>query len=210
MEIKRNPIEEKSMKIIDELVGFPEINIEEKEIRSRLVHTSGDPSLYWELIISKGAVDAGIYALENKNNIVTDVRMVEAGIRKKWLKNSGNNIFCAIDLPEVAEEAKRKDKTRSATAIEILKDKINDSIVLIGNAPTALIELLDLVKKDEIKPALIIGIPVGFVDAASSKEKLSRQKKIPFITLPGTRGGSSIASAILNALINIYKIRKGI
>ncbi len=207
MKIKRNPIEEKSMKIIDELVEFPEINIEEKEIRSRLVHTSGDPSLYWELIISKGAIDAGIYALENKNNIVTDVRMVEAGIRKKWLKNSGNNIFCAIDLPEVAEEAKNKNKTRSAAAIEILKDKINDSIVLIGNAPTALIELLDLVKKDEIKPGLIIGVPVGFVDAASSKDKLARQKKIPFITLPGTRGGSNIASAILNALINIYKIR---
>jgi precorrin-8X/cobalt-precorrin-8 methylmutase len=208
MEIKRNPIEGKSMKIIDELVGFPEINIEEKEIRSRVVHTSGDHFLYWKLVISKGAIDAGIYALENKRNIVTDVRMVEAGIRKKWLKNNGNNIFCAIDLPQVAEEAKRQDKTRSATAIGVLKDKINDSIVLIGNAPTALFELLDLVKEDKIKPALIIGVPVGFVDAASSKEKLARQKKIPFITLPGTRGGSNIASAILNALINIYKIRK--
>jgi len=208
MEIKRNPIEEKSMKIIDELVGFPRVDMEEKEIRSRLVHTSGDPSLYWELIISKGAIDAGVYALENKKNIVTDVRMVEAGIRKKWLKNSGNNIFCAIDLPEVAEKAKKKNKTRSATAIGVLEDKINDSIVLIGNAPTALFELLDLVKEDKTKPALIIGVPVGFVDAASSKEKLARQKKIPFVTLPGTRGGSNIASAILNALINICKIRK--
>jgi precorrin-8X/cobalt-precorrin-8 methylmutase len=209
MEIKRNLIEEKSMKIIDKLVGFPEVDIEEKEIRSRLVHTSGDPSLYWKLIISKVAIDAGIYALENKKNIVADVRMVEAGIRKKWLKNSSNDIFCAIDLPEVAEEAKKKNKTRSAVAIGVLKDKINDSIVLIGNAPTALIELLGLVEKDEIKPALIVGVPVGFVDAASSKEKLASQKKIPFITLPGTRGGSSITSAILNALINIYKIRKG-
>ena len=206
MEIKRNPIEKKSMEIIDELVGFPEINIEEKEIRSRVVHTSGDPSLYWKLVISKGAIDAGIHALENKKNIVADVRMVEAGIRKKWLKNSGNNIFCAIDLPQVAEEAKKKNKTRSATAIGVLKDKINDSIVLIGNAPTALFELLYLVKEDKIKPTLIIGVPVGFVDAASSKEKLARQKNIPFITLPGTRGGSNMASAILNALINIYKI----
>ena len=209
MEIKRNPIEEKSMKIIDELVGFPEINIEEKEIRSRVVHTSGDPSLYWKLVISKGAIDAGIHALENKKNIVTDVRMVEAGIRKKWLKNNGSNIFCAIDLPQVAEEAKKKNKTRSATAIGVLKDKINNSIILIGNAPTALFELLDLVIKDKIKPALIIGVPVGFVDAASSKEELARQRKIPFITLPGNRGGSNIASAILSALINIYKIREG-
>jgi precorrin-8X/cobalt-precorrin-8 methylmutase len=183
MEIKRNPIEEKSMKIIDELVGFPEINIEEKEIRSRVVHTSGDPSLYWKLVISKGAIDAGIHALENKKNIVTDVRMVEAGIRKKWLKNNGSNIFCAIDLPQVAEEAKKKNKTRSATAIGVLKDKINDSIVLIGNAPTALFELMDLVKEDKIKPALIIGVPVGFVDAASSKKELARQRKIPSIKL---------------------------
>ena len=210
MKIKRGPIEEKSMKIIDKLVEFPEIGIEEKEIRSRVVHTSGDPSLYWKLVISRDAISAGIYALENKKNIVTDVRMVEAGIRKEWLKNNGNNIFCAIDLPEVAEEAKKKNKTRSATAIRFLKDKINNSIILIGNAPTALFELLDLIKEDKIKPTLIIGVPVGFVDAASSKEKLAGQRKIPFITLPGTRGGSNIASAILNALINICKIRKGI
>lgn len=210
MKIRRGPIEEKSMKIIDKLVEFPEIGIEEKEIRSRVVHTSGDPSLYWKLIISRDAISAGVCALENKKNIITDVRMVEAGIRKEWLKNNGNNIFCAIDLPEVAEKAKKENKTRSATAIRFLKDKINNSIILIGNAPTALFELLDLVKEDKIKPALIIGVPVGFVDAASSKEKLAGQRKIPFITLPGTRGGSNIASAILNALINICKIRKGI
>ncbi len=209
MEIKRNPIEERSMKIIDEMVGFPEVDIEEKEIRSRVVHTSGDPSLYWKLVISKGAIDTGIYALENKKNIVTDVRMVEAGIRKKWLKNNGNNIFCAIDLPEVAEEAKKKDKTRSATAIGVLKDKINNSIILIGNAPTALFELLDLIKEGEIKPILIIGVPVGFVGAADSKDRLIAQTEVPLISLPGTRGGSNIASAILNALINIYKIREG-
>ena len=110
MEVNRDPIEERSMKIIDELVGFPEINTDEKEIRSRVVHTSGDPSLYMKLVISKSAIDSGVCALESKKNIITDVRMVEAGIRKKWLNGNGNNIFCAIDLPEVAEEAKTKKR----------------------------------------------------------------------------------------------------
>lgn len=208
MNLKRNPIESKSMRIIDDLAGNPGIGFEEKEIRSRIVHTSGDPSLYRAAVISGNAIDSGVGALKNKYNIITDVRMVEAGIRKKWLAENGNDVYCAIDLPETAKMAERDSITRSAAAMNILKYKMDGAIILIGNAPTALLELLELVRGKKVKPSLIIGVPVGFVDADRSKDLLAGQQEVPYITLPGTRGGSNIASAILNALINIYIMRK--
>lgn len=208
MHLKRNPIESESMRIIDDLAGNPDMDLEEKEIRSRVVHTSGDPSLYRMTVISGNAIDAGVGALKNKHNIITDVRMVEAGIRKKWLTENGNDVYCAIDLDQTAQMAKKDSITRSAAAINILKGRMDGAIVLIGNAPTALLELLGLVRGKKVKPSLIIGVPVGFVDADRSKDLLAEQQEVPYITLPGTRGGSNIASAILNALINIYMMRK--
>ncbi|MHB1347314.1 MAG: precorrin-8X methylmutase [Candidatus Humimicrobiaceae bacterium] len=211
MIIRRNEIEEQSMKIIDNLAGNPDICIEEKEIRSRIVHTSGDPELYWKVIISKGVIDSAIEALSKKANIITDVKMVEAGIRKKWLKERGIKHFCAVDKKEVFNLAQKTGRTRSAIAVRSLKILFPGSIILIGNAPTALFEILDIVNKGngpEKLPALIVGVPVGFVGAAESKKKLAEQNVVPYITLPSTRGGSNIASAIMNALINVYMMRE--
>ncbi len=203
----RNEIEEKSMKIIDDLVGNPNINIEEKEIRSRIVHATGDIDLYWKIIISPGAIDAAVRAIYKKSNIITDVKMVEAGIRKKWLREKGIKLFCFIDKKEILREAKLSGKTRAATAIRHIKDLIPNSIILIGNAPTALFEILEIIREEnDIKklPSFIAGLPVGFVGAKESKEKLTSQNLVPHITLPGTRGGSNLAAAVMNAIINIF------
>lgn len=208
MEILRNHIEKESFKIIDDLMDNPELDAEEKEIRSRVVHASGDTELYWKLVISKGAIDASIKALKEKRNVITDARMVEAGIRKNWLKDNGNKYLCAIDRSDIFNESERTGKTRAALAIQALKEYLPGSIVIIGNAPTALFELLSISGKTEkYKPSLIIGMPVGFVEADTSKNSLASQNEIPYITLPGTRGGSNLASAILNALINIFIMR---
>lgn len=208
MEILRNHIEKESFKIIDDLMGNPELDAEEKEIRSRVVHASGDTELYWKLVISKGAIDASIKALKEKRNVITDARMVEAGIRKNWLDENGNKYFCVIDRNDIFNESEITGKTRASLAIRALKDYLSGSIVIIGNAPTALFELLSINEKTEKhKPSLIIGMPVGFVEADTSKNSLASQNEIPYITLPGTRGGSNLASAILNALINIYIMR---
>ncbi|MDD5658698.1 MAG: precorrin-8X methylmutase [Actinomycetota bacterium] len=209
MKIIRNHIEEESFKIIDDLMGNPKLDPEEKEIRSRITHAAGDAGLYWKVDISKKAVDASEDALRSKCNIITDSRMVEAGIRKKWLTQNGNKYFCAIDKENIFEKSNQTGKTRAALSMRALAEYLPRSITVIGNAPTALLELLSMIKEDEnLKPSLIIGIPVGFVGAADSKKYLSSQSDIPFITLPGTRGGSNLASAVFNALINIYIMRE--
>jgi len=209
MKIVRNHIEEESFKIIDDLMGNPVISPEEKEIRSRITHAAGDTDLYWKVVISKTAIDVSEAALGSKCNIITDSRMAEAGIRKKWLAENGNKYFCAIDREDIFTRSDATGKTRAALSMRVLSEYLPESIVVLGNAPTALFELLSIYKEDEkLKPSLIIGIPVGFVGAADSKNSLSSQSEIPFITLPGTRGGSNLASAVLNALINIFIMRK--
>jgi len=209
MKITRNCIEEESFKIIDDLMGNPAISPEEKEIRSRITHAAGDTDLYWKIAISKTAADASEMALKSKCNIITDSRMVEAGIRKKWLAENGNKYFCAIDREDIFRESDKTGKTRAALSMRSLAEYLPGSIAVLGNAPTALFELLSICKEDEkLKPSLIIGIPVGFVGAADSKSCLSAQSGMPFITLPGTRGGSNLASAVFNALINIFIMRK--
>ncbi|MCL6088071.1 MAG: precorrin-8X methylmutase [Actinobacteria bacterium] len=208
MEILRNYIEKESFKIIDDLMDNPKLSAEEKEIRSRVVHASGDTELYWKLVISKGAIDVSVKALKSKCNIITDSRMVEAGIRKNWLKDNGNKHFCAIDRSDIFNKSEITGKTRAALAIQSLKEYLPGSIVIIGNAPTALFELLSIIREaKKYKPSLIIGMPVGFVGADTSKNSLVIQDEIPYITLPGTRGGSNLASSVFNALINIFIMR---
>jgi len=174
----------------------------ERYVVSRIVRAEGEPQIVDSIKFSPGAVEAGLEAIKSSAQIVTDVRMVEVGTSKAMLKISGNPIITLIDTPNVAEVAKAEGITRSAAAIRELAPKISGAVVAVGNAPTALLALLDLVDEQKVSPALIIGMPVGFVACAESKQELV-QRSVPYITILGNRGGSSAAAATLNALLTI-------
>ena len=174
----------------------------ERYVVSRIVRAEGEPQIVDSVKFSPGAVEIGLDAIKASAQIVTDVRMVEVGTSKAMLKLSGNPITTLIDAPNVAELAKAEGITRSAAAIRELAPKISGAVVAVGNAPTALLALLDLVDEQKVSPALIIGMPVGFVACAESKRELV-QRAVPYVTIMGNRGGSSAAAATLNALLTI-------
>jgi len=174
----------------------------EKYVVSRIVRAEGEPQIVDSVKFSPGAVEVGLDAIKSSAQIVTDVRMVEVGTSKAMLKLSGNPITTLIDAPNVAVLAKAEGITRSAAAIRVLAPKISGAVVAVGNAPTALLALLDLIDEHKVSPALIIGMPVGFVACAESKQELV-QRAVPYITILGNRGGSSAAAATLNALLTI-------
>ncbi|MGF7185773.1 precorrin-8X/cobalt-precorrin-8 methylmutase [Desulfitispora alkaliphila] len=192
-------IESKSMDIILELVGNIKGSPQEQAVIKRMVHTTGDPDYVKLVQIHPVACSAGMKAIESGCKIITDVKMVVAGINKKKLSQYGVELLCGIDDPEVVAEAKKTGQTRAFTAMKHFSNQIDGNIVAIGNAPTALFQLLELVDNG-IKPSLIIGTPVGFVGAAESKELLTRYE-IPYITVAGYKGGSTVAAATVNALL---------
>ena len=182
------------------LPGSLKLSADEKFVVCRIVRAEGDPQISEVVRFSPGALEAGVKALQSGARILTDVRMVEVGISKALLTRQGIATACRIDTPEVAERAKREQTTRSVSAIRELAPLMEGSVVAIGNAPTALLALLDLVAEGSARPALVIGMPVGFVACAESKEELQRSN-LPFITVQGRRGGSSAAAATVNALL---------
>lgn len=193
-------IEAKSMSIIRE--GITRSWTEaEYPVVERMIHTTGDPSIEKVIAIHPLAIAAGLEALKNGANIITDVEMVRAGISKEKLKTLGGTVECYLNAPETAEQAKSWGITRSMTAFRMHQDMLQGAIVAIGNAPTALLEVLRLAVNPETRPALIIGIPVGFVGAKESKDLLWEHQEIPSITVLGTRGGSPLAATSVNALI---------
>ncbi len=198
MEFIKQPmaIENKSFEIIAPYLP-KNLSAEEIKIYSRIIHAAGDVDYSNIIKISAGAIESGLNAIRAGKNIYTDVEMVRTGINKRELKKYGGEIFCKIADDDVKIFAEREKITRAMAAMRMFGESLNDSIIAIGNAPTALFEVLGM----EIKPALIIGVPVGFVGAADSKAELASQNKIPFITVSGTKGGSSIAVAAVNALI---------
>ncbi len=178
--------------------------VEQLPLVERLIHTSGDLSLESSIAIHPGAVAAGMEALERGANVITDVEMVRAGISKQNLRRLGGEALCFLDDPQVLEKAREWSLTRTMTAFRLHARELAGAIVAIGNAPTALAEVLGLADDPQSRPALIIGIPVGFVGAAESKEFLWAQQNLPSITVRGTRGGSPLAAASVNALIYAY------
>ncbi len=176
----------------------------EHYIVCRIVRAEGDPEIARYIRFSPGAVDRGIDALKSGAEVVTDVRMVEVGISRAMLNERGITTHCLIDAPHVAERAKRDGTTRSAAAVRELAPRMNGAVVVVGNAPTALLALLDLVDEGAVSPALIIGVPVGFVACAESKDELIR-RPAPYISIEGRRGGSSAAAATVNALLALIK-----
>lgn len=194
-------IETKSMEIIDGLIGEVGSNSLEKSVIKRVVHTTGDPEVAGRVYFSDDACAAGVEALKAGASIITDVTMVMAGINKTRLGEYGGHVQCLIHDAGTIAEAKTLGVTRAMVATTRQAAEMNGNIVAIGNAPTALFQLLELIRDGKTKPALIIGVPVGFVGAAESKEQLIEEAPVPFITLRGTKGGSNIAAAIVNALL---------
>lgn len=193
-------IEKESMRIIH--AGLTRSwSDDELPVVERIIHTSGDPSLEPFIAIHSQAIACGLKALKEGANVFTDVEMVRAGISKEKLKSLGGTVVSNLNAPGVAEQAKAWGITRSMTAFRMHPERLRGSIVAIGNAPTALLEVLRLAENPETRPALLIGIPVGFVGAKESKDILWERQTLPSITVLGTRGGSPLAATVVNALI---------
>jgi precorrin-8X/cobalt-precorrin-8 methylmutase len=166
----------------------------------RLIHSCGMTDITEDLEASPDAVKIGRNALAGGAAILCDSQMVANGITKARLPKN-NPIICTLNHPEVTELARQINNTRSAAALELWRPHLAGAVVAIGNAPTALFRLLELLDQNVDKPALILGFPVGFVGAAESKIELATNSRgVPFITLHGRRGGSAIAAAAVNAL----------
>ncbi len=170
-----------------------------RSVATRLIHSCGMVDVVKDLQFSPSAVSNGKKALASGKPIFADVEMVKAGIIEKFLP-SNNKLICTLNDKTVPNHAKAISNTRSAAAVD-LWDALEGSIVVIGNAPTALFRVLERVEEGAPKPALVIGIPVGFIGAAESKEALSENTLgLEFITVHGRRGGSAMASSVVNAL----------
>jgi precorrin-8X/cobalt-precorrin-8 methylmutase len=198
-------IDRESLKMVQaSLPSGLQLSPREHYVLCRIVRAEGDAAVAPSVKFSPGAVDTGLNALKAGVSVVTDVRMVEMGISKALLRDANIITNCAIDVPEVAERARRDGTTRSVAAIRELAPLISGSVCAIGNAPTALLALLDLIDAGEVSPALVIGMPVGFVACAESKDELVK-RNVPYITVLGRRGGSSAAAATVNALLDLLK-----
>ena len=194
-------IENKSFQIKTEELGerrFPPLW---ENIIKRVIHTTADFDYADNLYISENAVESGIEALKQGCTIVTDTTMAMSGINKRILSLLGCNVECFIADEDVKKEAKERGITRSAVAVEKAGKDKNIKIYVVGNAPTALISLYELIKSGKIeKPSLVVGVPVGFVNVVESKE-LFVNSDIPCIIARGRKGGSNVAAAIINAIL---------
>lgn len=201
-------IEARSMEIIAPHLAGLNLSDDETKIFSRIIHAAGDVDYAPIIKIHPAAIGAAKAAILSGRNIFTDVEMVRTGINKRALKKFGGEVFCKVADDDVKEIAQREGITRSMAAMRSFGENLSGGIVAIGNAPTALFEVLRLVREEKISPAVIIGVPVGFVGAADSKTELIAQEKIPYITVTGTKGGSSIAVAAVNAILYLLDNRR--
>lgn len=193
-------IEKKSFEIIGKNIDESKFDKKELLIVKRVIHATADFEFANILKISKGAIEDGLKVLKEGFNIVSDTKMAEAGINKKVLDKIGSKVKSYINLPEVKEISKKCGITRSMAAMEIAAKDESNKIFAIGNAPTALFRLIELAREGKAKPSLIIGVPVGFVGAEEAKEEV-KKLDIPYIITEGEKGGSTVAAAIVNALL---------
>ncbi len=197
-------IEARSMEIIDGLLPAISWSAGERAVVKRLVHTSGDPSLADEVRFSAGAVEAGVEALRAGSIVFTDTHMVRIGVNGDRVRALGGDVECLISDELIVARSAAAGKTRAACAMRAFGPRLDGAVVALGNAPTALREVLALASEGVARPALVIGMPVGFVDAAESKEALIASA-LTFITVQGTRGGSPLAAATVNALLRVLE-----
>jgi precorrin-8X/cobalt-precorrin-8 methylmutase len=197
-----HPIEEESFRIIEGLRDWSSVPEAEKSVLQRLIHTSGDPEIVDDIFISPGAIEAGIKALSRRVPIVTDVTMVQSGLRRVLLQRLGLMTVCTVHDEETRLIAESENITRSAAGIRRAWNRFgNNLLIAVGDAPTAVEEALRLIVEQNWRPHLVIGVPVGFVGTRECKEKLRACLRVPRITNRGTRGGSPWAAAIVNAML---------
>jgi precorrin-8X/cobalt-precorrin-8 methylmutase len=200
-------IEERSMKIIESEIGTHGYNTSHWNIVRRVIHATADFDFARpdknKIIFSENAIENAFLAFKKRSYIVVDVDMVLSGINKKSVAKIGTSVICNISNKDVVNISKSENKTRSTVAMRYSSKEIDGGIVVIGNAPTALYEVIEMIREDVARPSLVIGIPVGFVSAAESKFELSKTN-MEFITNIGRKGGSPAASSIVNALMLMY------
>lgn len=197
--VRPEDIEKRSFEIISEILGVKQFPPLHESIIKRVIHTTADFDFADNLKISENAVEKAFDAIKSGCNIVTDTKMAAAGINKNRFSRFGGNVVCYIDDEEVAQAAIQKNVTRSAVCMEKAAMYKNNRIFAIGNAPTALIRLMELIEKGAVNPDLVIGVPVGFVNVVESKQLL-KASGVPYIVAEGRKGGSNVAAAIVNAL----------
>lgn len=193
-------IEKRSFEILTGELLDRTFDKEEEPVIKRVIHTTADFDYVDNLCFSKDVVKIAKKAIENGACIVTDTQMARAGINKKTLARYGGEVFCFMSDKDVAIEAAQRRITRATVSMEKMCDIDRDIIVAVGNAPTALIRLYELIKEGKVMPKAIIGVPVGFVNVVQAKE-LIMQAGVPYIVAKGRKGGSNVAAAICNALL---------
>ena len=197
--IKPMEIESESFQIIDNEIGEHPFTELQWPVVRRVIHATADFDLGRSMQFQKGAVESGITAIRAGKPVIADVAMVQAGISKPRLEKYGSEVRVYISRPDVAEAAKAEGITRAIVATRRAVEESPDGIFVIGNAPTALLELIKLVKAGKARPSLIIGVPVGFVSAEESKAELEKLD-VPWITNRGRKGGTPEAVAVTNAV----------
>ncbi|SMF40039.1 precorrin-8X methylmutase [Pseudobacteriovorax antillogorgiicola] len=195
-------IETSSFGIIDAEVGEHNFSPDQWQVVRRVIHSTADFEFKALTKISSDAIDQGIKALQNGCPIIADVKMIQVGLNENRLKQYGCQVYSFISDEDVIREAKAKNSTRAIESIQKAHRQglLDGAVVAVGNAPTALLETVRLIEELNVRPALIIGVPVGFVSAVESKDEVI-ESSVPYIVTRGRKGGSTIAVAIIHALL---------
>ena len=201
--VRPQDIEKRSFAIISKELEEKGIVLpkEQELVTKRAIHTSADFDYAENLVFSEGAVEHAMDAIRRGTPIVTDTQMGKAGINKRKLAEFGSEVYCFMSDEDVAAAAKANGTTRAAASMDKAAALGRDVIFAVGNAPTALVRLYELIKEGKIRPELIIAVPVGFVNVVQSKELILSLKETPSIVARGRKGGSNIAACICNALL---------
>ncbi|MBA4698638.1 MAG: precorrin-8X methylmutase [Ruminococcus sp.] len=194
-------IEARSFELITEELGDTPLLPGTETIVKRCIHTSADFDYAQNLVFTENVVERALNALRNGASIVTDTQMGKAGINKKRLAQYGGEVYCFMSDEDVAQTAKEQGTTRAAASMDKAAALEKNLIFAVGNAPTALVRLYELIQEGKLKPELIIAVPVGFVNVVQSKELILAMGEIPSIVAKGRKGGSNIAACICNALL---------
>ena len=201
-------IEKRSFEIITEELGERKLDEEKAPLIKRVIHTSADFDYADTLCFSDDVIKKALDAIKNGASIVTDTQMGRSGINKKSLARYGGQVYCFMGDEDVAETARKNGTTRAVASIDKAAKMKEPLIFAIGNAPTALVRLYELIQDGRLSPALVIGVPVGFVNVVQSKE-LIMETKVPYIVARGRKGGSNVAAAICNALLYMIDETRG-
>ncbi len=198
--MKPEDIERTSFAIIDQEAGSHDFDKSQWSVVRRMIHTTADFEFKEIVRFHPQAIEAGITAIRSGKDIITDTNMARVGIRSNSLARFGGSVKCYMNDPQIHEKAKSNGTTRAKVAVDMAVGDMEGGIYVVGNAPTALLRLMELIEEGKAQPALIVGLPVGFVNAAESKAALI-EKDYPYISNIGRKGGSNLAASVVNALI---------